>query len=81
MQAGRALPQARWTHPRRKPAYRRNSARMSKAALCGVPAGPSGAAEAAKSSGSLHRCAAAQPPQSPFQLACAPPPQSPFELR
>jgi len=74
MQAGRALPQARWTHPRRKPAYRRDLARVSEAALCGLPAGP------AKSSGSL-RCSHATPPQSPINLACAAPPrQLPFEL-
>ena len=80
MQAGRALPQARWTHPRRKPAYRRDLARVSEAALCGLPAGPSGAAQPAKSSGSL-RCSHATPPQSPINLACAAPPrQLPFEL-
>ena len=48
MQAGRALPQTRWTHPRRKPAYRRDLARVSEAALRGLPAGPSGARTARK---------------------------------
>ncbi|KAG2589902.1 hypothetical protein PVAP13_2KG083816 [Panicum virgatum] len=43
MQAGRVLSQARWANPRRKPVKRRSSARIAEAALCGVPARPSGA--------------------------------------
>ena len=51
MQAGRVSPQTRWTNPRREPANRRNSARMGEAALCGLLAGPNGAAEPAKRKG------------------------------
>jgi hypothetical protein len=44
MQAGRVLPQARWTNPRRMPALARNPARITEAAKHGQPASAGGAA-------------------------------------
>jgi len=82
MQAGQVSPQTRWTNPRREPANRRNSARMGEAALCGLLAGPNGAAEPAKRKGEeavrrphLLDSSHAPPPPPPSTSA---PPQSPF---
>jgi hypothetical protein len=47
MQAGRALPQARWTNPHRIIASGRNSARITNAAPCGQLASADGAANPA----------------------------------
>ncbi|KAG2651106.1 hypothetical protein PVAP13_1NG248600 [Panicum virgatum] len=80
MQAGQVSPQTRWANPRREPANRRNSARMGEAALCGLLAGPNGAAKPAKRKGeeAVRRPHLLDSSHAPPPPSTSAPPQSPF---